>query len=252
MKLKVLGSSSQGNCYFIEAENEILILECGVPIKEIKKELDWSFRKVRGCLVTHSHNDHSRSIRDLNSFGVKVFAPRETFEAKKINSPFAFDVQENSPFRLGKFKVMPLPAKHDVPIVSYLISHPEMGSLLFATDTYILPYEIKGINHWMIEANYDREKLAEDVLEGRTNAYLAQRVVKSHMSIEKTLEAVKAAGLGMVENIVLIHLSDSNSDLDSFRRRMQEASGRPVWIADKGLAVTLNLSDEERNLMEEI
>lgn len=239
MKLKVLGSSSQGNCYFLENDEEVLILECGVPVKEIKKELDWSFRKVRGCLVTHSHNDHSRSIRDLQSFGVKVFAPRETFEAKNINSPFAFDVETDKAFWVGRFKVIPLPAKHDVPIVSYLISRPEMGSLLFATDTYLLPYEIRGVNHWMIEANYDKDILVRDVESGKTSAWLAQRVVKSHMSIGKTLEAVKASGIEWIKNIVLIHLSDSNSDMESFKRQMQEISGCHVWVADKGLSITL-------------
>ena len=40
MKLKVLGSNSQGNCYLLEDDHECLIIEAGVPIREVKKALD--------------------------------------------------------------------------------------------------------------------------------------------------------------------------------------------------------------------
>ncbi|MDS2204199.1 MBL fold metallo-hydrolase, partial [Clostridioides difficile] len=39
MKIKVLGSSSKGNCYLLQLKNETLILECGVSYKEILKGL---------------------------------------------------------------------------------------------------------------------------------------------------------------------------------------------------------------------
>lgn len=239
MKLKVLGSSSTGNCYFLESKDEVLIIECGINTKDIKKALDWSFKKVVGCLVSHSHNDHSKSMKDMLASGVKTYALKDTFDAKNISSPFSREVIEGQDIKIGKFNIKVLPAKHDVPIVSFLIHHEEIGSLLFATDTYLIPYQVIGVNHWMIEANYDKAKLSDDVLEGNVNPYLARRIVKSHMSIEKTLEAVKGSGISHAKNIILIHLSDSNSDLESFKTRMQELTGCPVWVADKGLEISL-------------
>ena len=41
MKLKILGSSSNGNCYVLETRNESLIIECGVRLSRIKRALDW-------------------------------------------------------------------------------------------------------------------------------------------------------------------------------------------------------------------
>jgi phosphoribosyl 1,2-cyclic phosphodiesterase len=55
MKLKVLSSGSQGNCYLLETNTETLILDCGIPIKDIKIGLDFDLRRVSGVLVTHSH-----------------------------------------------------------------------------------------------------------------------------------------------------------------------------------------------------
>lgn len=55
MKLKVLSSGSQGNFYLLETNTETLILDCGIPIKDIKIGLDFDLRRVSGVLVTHSH-----------------------------------------------------------------------------------------------------------------------------------------------------------------------------------------------------
>ena len=59
MKLKVLGSSSSGNCYLIEANNnEKLILDAGVNFKIVQKELNFNFNGIEGVLVTHEHMDN--------------------------------------------------------------------------------------------------------------------------------------------------------------------------------------------------
>lgn len=55
LTLKCLGSGSSGNCYLLSTETETLILDCGIPIKEIKKGLKFDLRRVSGVVVTHSH-----------------------------------------------------------------------------------------------------------------------------------------------------------------------------------------------------
>lgn len=62
MELKVLGSSSSGNCYIIDNGKEALILEAGVRFQEVKKALGYNLRKVVGCLITHRHQDHAKYI----------------------------------------------------------------------------------------------------------------------------------------------------------------------------------------------
>ena len=52
MTLKCIGSGSSGNCYLLISDNgETLILDCGLPIKEIKKGLDWNIKNVVGCVM---------------------------------------------------------------------------------------------------------------------------------------------------------------------------------------------------------
>lgn len=51
--LKVLGSSSKGNGYVLECDNEVLIIELGVKFSEILKGIDYKWNKVVGALCSH-------------------------------------------------------------------------------------------------------------------------------------------------------------------------------------------------------
>jgi phosphoribosyl 1,2-cyclic phosphodiesterase len=84
MQLNILGSSSKGNCYILENDSEALIIECGVRIADIKKALCFSFQKVVGCLVTHEHGDHAKSINEMMTMGVDVYTSRGTMQRIKV------------------------------------------------------------------------------------------------------------------------------------------------------------------------
>lgn len=68
MVVRVLGSSSSGNCYILDDGNEALIIEAGIRFAEVKKALRFNLRKVAGCLITHQHNDHAKYIHDMVKF----------------------------------------------------------------------------------------------------------------------------------------------------------------------------------------
>ena len=53
--LTVLASGSSANGYIIQADNEVLILEAGVPFKECSKALKYNLGGVRGMCVSHAH-----------------------------------------------------------------------------------------------------------------------------------------------------------------------------------------------------
>ena len=55
LTIKVLSTGSQGNCYLLTLDNETLILDCGLPMKDIKKGLNYNIMGVSGVAVTHSH-----------------------------------------------------------------------------------------------------------------------------------------------------------------------------------------------------
>ena len=56
MYVKCLGTGSKGNCYaLVDKLGNILLLDAGISLKEIKIGIDFQVSKIVGCLVTHSH-----------------------------------------------------------------------------------------------------------------------------------------------------------------------------------------------------
>ena len=53
--LTVLASGSSANGYIIQADNEVLILEAGVPFKECAKVLKYNLEGVKAVCVSHGH-----------------------------------------------------------------------------------------------------------------------------------------------------------------------------------------------------
>lgn len=241
MQLTVLGSSSAGNCYVLQNEQEALIIEAGVSIMEVKKAVDFNISKIAGVLVSHEHGDHSRYVNDFLKSRIQVFASAGTVHKINITGSFYPRVLEaGCKVQIGNFTVLPFEVKHDAAEpLGFVINHPDTGNLLFATDTYYLPYCFANLNNILIEANYRMDLLQKNIDAGRIPANLLNRTLESHMSLATCKEALLANDLRAVNNIVLIHLSDGNSHAEQFRSEIYQATGKTVHIADKGLQIKL-------------
>lgn len=240
MQLKILGSSSKGNCYILENENEALIIEAGVVINDIKKALNFSFAKVAGCIVTHEHKDHSKGIEDVLKIGVEVYTSRGTMRALalQVNHHRLHTIKAGEVFKAGNFKVLPFSVEHDVAEpLGFIINHYECGNVLFITDSYYVKDTFKNIHNIIIEANFSNAILKERIAGGYVPDFRANRLFKSHMSLETCKKTLQANDLSKVHNIVLIHLSDGNSNAMQFREEIENLTGKKVTVADEGILI---------------
>lgn len=241
MRLNVLGSDSNGNCYVLQNDKEALIIEAGVRFSEVKKALKWQLSKVVGAVITHEHNDHAKYVRDFVSNGITVLALPSVFKAKVIDSlSFRKEIEPMHGYIVGGFKVFAMPVCHDVPCVGFIIEHEDMGRMLFVTDTMMLEYRVPGLNHILLEANYAEDILDTKIEAGSVPLSMKPRLIHSHMEIETTKGILRANDLSGVNEIVLIHLSNGNSDERRFVREVQEVSGKPVYAAVAGLELNLS------------
>lgn len=240
MVLKVLGSSSQGNCYILENKNEALIIEAGVRFIEVKKALGFDIRKVSGCLITHQHNDHAKYIKAMVESGFPTLALEEVWAAKGVTGSRAYCIERGKGYRFGRFKVLPFDACHDVPCVGYLIDHPETGRIMFLTDSCMCEYVFPGLNQVMIECNYSDAKLVEAINAGRTLPSQRERLMTSHMELNTCKGFLCANDLTNVANIILLHLSDNNSDEKHFVSEIERQTGKVVYAAHTGLEIELD------------
>lgn len=241
MKLKVVGTGSKGNCYILENEHEALIIECGVNIKFIKQALNFNVNKVAGCIVTHEHKDHSKSIVDLHKLGINTYTTSGTYNSLGIKNHRAISLEKRKVVSIGAFKVMPFDVNHDAADpIGFIIKHNETGNILFLTDTFYSAYTFKNLNNIIIEANYSKKIIDAKVRAGASPEFLRNRIIKSHMSLENCVKMLKANDLSKVNNIVLIHLSDSNSHEIDFGNTVTDATNKTVIVANNGMDINFN------------
>lgn len=241
MKLTVLGSSSSGNCYLLEASDGVLVLECGLPLLEVKKALNFKIGKIVGAVVSHQHGDHAKYIAEYLNSAIRVCALKEVFDAHTLKQRiFCKEIEPMHGYRIGTFKVFVVPVLHDVPCVGFVIEHAEMGKLLFVTDTMLFEYRFDNLKHIMIEANYEDNILQYNIENDITPASMRSRLLQSHMEIKTTEQILQTTNLNSVNEIILIHLSSNNSDAALFKTRIEQKTGKPTIVAKRGVCVDVS------------
>ena len=238
MKLKVLGSGSSGNCYILENDNEALIIEAGVPFMEVKKALNFNVMKIVGVLASHIHGDHAKYIEEYKRAGIKYFTPYD------MSHHISAEYNHMGKFRIKDFANSDKSGRwlhnnsdgSECPCYGFHITHPDMGSLVYATDTEYVRWRFKGVNHILCEANYDLQFVDRD----EPNY---EHRLRGHMSLPTALDFISTNDNPALRNVVLIHLSDKSGDPALFQRRAKEVLkyDTDVYVAHKGLEVSLDL-----------
>lgn len=245
MKLHVLGSSSSGNCYLFQSEKtgEVLAVEAGVKFNKVKKVLDFNLNSIVGCIVSHEHGDHAKCVGDFINACIPCYMSQGTKHALGFSS--SYWAKGLLPFEqvvINGFRVIPFPVQHDAAEpYGYLIRHEECGTVLFATDTYFLKYKFPGLNNVMLECNYSKEILDANFTAGRIDKKSYERTIKSHMSYDNCLLTLQANDLSQVCNILLLHLSDNNSNATEFIHGIERLYPEiEITAATNGLSLTFN------------
>lgn len=231
-RIRVISSGSCGNAYILECENEILLLELGVSWKDVVKALGFDLSKIVACVVTHQHSDHAKSIKDAIKAGIPVCSTSEV----QLTHPKVRVPKMGEKTRIGGFLIQPLLVPHSCECYAYIIQHEEFGKLVFATDCSAFKYKIKSVNHWLLEANYSEQILIDKMCDDD----LGRSLYGNHLELEDTVAALKANFCSATQSIILIHLSDSNSNKKEFVRRVKEELGfEAVYMAEKGLELEI-------------
>jgi phosphoribosyl 1,2-cyclic phosphodiesterase len=244
-KVICLGSSSEGNAYFIEINRKDyptpyrLLIECGFETGELSRRLlnyGLSLNDVNGVLVTHEHNDHSVAVPKLLDYGKKVFAPMSVFEhygvADKIKNENV--MKANCTKRIAdEIDVLGFELEHKnddgskTYNLGYIITANcdyETHTILFVTDTQYIRFNLFDwkFNTIFIEANNMTRNIIFSLKEAQEKGDKMKemhfdRVLHSHMLVENTIKTLIGTkdknGFNLSETnvIFLIHLTASGA-----------------------------------------
>ena len=213
MLLKTIATGSSGNCHALIADTgEILLLDLGENEKKIKKGIGWKISDVVGAIVTHKHADHSKSVNEFERMGVPVLKPYENESDIGLKNISGFRVQAFDLTTIGGRWTHTDADGTDCPIFGFLIMHKEMGRMLYITDTAIVKWRFKNINHILLGVNYDRNM----------------------MEIGTACDFVRANNSDSLQNVIMCHLSADNADSDKFIERMKKACpAANVYVAGR-------------------
>ena len=235
MVVKTINSGSKGNGYALISGEDVLLLECGVPAKDMLKTIDYQTSKVVGCLLSHEHGDHAKYIKQYMQYGVKVYGSDEVqSNIELIYGEKIEGIKRMNRKKLGSFSVIPFRVPHgETDCDGWLIDSPE-GKLLFITDAEYCPYDFSkmNINYGLIECNYsiDYITLEDDGVKNR-------RVLETHMELQTCKRLVQSINTDNLRSIGLVHLSACNGNPQRFRDEMrsQVDADVDIWVAEKGL-----------------
>ena len=243
MILKCLGSSSSGNCYLLFRNDEVLILDAGIPIKDIKRDLNWQLGGIQGVLCTHGHLDHSKAVKEFENMGMPVFSHKD------MEIDFDGEHEERKHIRYGNFNInaFSLTDKNgkfmhtnndgsECPCYGFLIEHEDMGKLLYITDTELVKWRFSGINHILISCNYQKKYISDSAKRNH--------VLRGHMELETVKEFIKANKSNDLRTVILCHMSGDSCNGDECLSDVQNVvdDGVNVFVAQKGLEVELKES----------
>ena len=208
MYFKTIGTGSSGNCYLIRTwKDKGILLDCGLPYKQILPEID--FVLPDALIISHNHGDHTKALKDFQKAGVPV----------------------NSCPHCKMFLL-----NHDEQCWGSLFKYFDK-KFCYITDTAFVHNTFKGVHAFIVECNYIEELLAanEDYSEN-----LKARIRKNHMELETCKKFLQVNIDESTEHIVLIHLSDSNSDEKRMQREIQELFPlQKVSVAKKGMRLEI-------------
>lgn len=144
MFLRVISTGSKaGNCYaLISDSGQILLLDFGCDKKKILRGIDFKVSSLVGTVLSHGHQDHSKSYKWLLENWIPIYTNDETAEGfETITGELLKGVSEKKRFQCGEFKIMGFYIPHDnTPNFGFLIEHEkEMGRLLYLTDLEYCP-----------------------------------------------------------------------------------------------------------------
>ncbi len=243
LSLKVIASSSSGNCTLLWGSPGALLIDCGLPMRYTLKNMlkkKVSLKTLSGVLMTHSHSDHIKGPMVKKLLGEKVplfchFNTEKQFVGKfgmlKRNHITSFG---HGRFKAGDYIVEPFEVDHDSQgCYGFSVYHKNKKATI-ATDLgppgKHLVERFKDSDVIVIESNHDTQ-----MLEKSSRPYwLKERIRRSHLSNVECAGFVRkviSASEKKPSAVVLAHLSsECNTSLLAEKCMRQAVEGAGLNI----------------------
>ncbi|MBU5268210.1 MBL fold metallo-hydrolase [Virgibacillus proomii] len=244
LRFSVLASGSTGNAFYIESEQQRLLVDAGLSGKQLDRlfqEINIDPSNLSSILVTHEHSDH---IKGLGVFARKyklpIYANAKTWQAMEksignlsIDQKFHFNLEEIKTF--GDIDVESFGVSHDAAEPMFYTFHHQGKKVALVTDLGYVSERIKkiveGADAYIFEANHDVGMLRM----GRYPWNVKRRILgdSGHISNEDCGLALADIVDNNTQRIYLAHLSLDNNMRDLARMSVNNV------LQERGISLEL-------------
>ncbi len=219
MKIASIASGSNGNCYYLENDNDAILVDAGISTKQIvarMTKLGLSMSKVKGVFISHEHTDHVLGVEVLSKkYSVPVFMTQKTYTScgKIINNSLLNFFCPGNQVTLGKIHVHPFLKSHDAAEPCSFSVSSERWNVAVMTDIGLecsnVISHLRNADAVFLESNYD-DKMLEA---GPYPAFLKKRISSGlgHLSNTQAGLIVLEHASSRLKHVFLSHLSANNN-----------------------------------------
>ena len=218
MKFASLASGSGGNAYVVESQGKLLLIDCGICHRELKKRLEavgFCIDDICGVVVTHEHTDHVKGLAVFHKRhpDIPFYANLMTAEAvESLCNSLAgtFTIFENGmPFGIGPFEVAAFSIPHDVcDPVGYMVKA-DGATYFHATDIGSpldsIGVKLRDADIATLESNHDIVLLNSSARPESLKARI--RGPRGHLCNEDAAALVRRFASPRLRHISLAHIS---------------------------------------------
>lgn len=219
MKIASIASGSNGNCYYLENDNDAILVDAGISARQIVQRmtnLGLSISKVRALFISHEHSDHIRGVDVLSrKYFIPVFITQKTYSSygKTIKDSLLNFFSPGKQMKIGKIHVNPFLKSHDAAEpCSFLVSS-ESRYVAVMTDIGLkcsnVIAHIKNADAIFLESNYDDDMLQT----GHYPPYLKVRISSDlgHLSNTQAGMIALEHASPRLKHVFLSHISENNN-----------------------------------------
>jgi phosphoribosyl 1,2-cyclic phosphodiesterase len=237
-----LNSGSNGNCYYVGNSEEAVLVDAGIPCREIEKRmerLNLSMSNVKAVFISHEHSDHISGVGKLiKRYKLPLYITESTRQNGQLNvqPDLVFSFQAYEPVQIGNLTITAFPKFHDAcDPHSFIVKHNDVTVGVF-TDIGAPCDHV--INHFrqchaaFLEANYDEEMLQR----GRYPYFLKNRIRggHGHLSNIQALQIFTQHRPPFMSHLLLSHLSRDNNSPELVRDLFRKyTTGTKIYIASR-------------------
>lgn len=224
MRCASLISGSKANSFYIETENQALLIDAGLSLPKVEHTLQLlqaNTQKLCAVLLTHEHEDHIRHLKRISGYyRLPVYLTIESKKKSGINLKDFHIIKPNDMINFGDFDVEAFEVKHDADMCLGFVIHKQGKRLFYASD--IGSYDDKILNKAHnadfigIESNYDPQMLAQC----RYPKYLKDRISggSGHLSNDQARKFIKEAAHTSTKHVMFLHLSENSNHITLVER----------------------------------